>query len=269
VRQSSGAPAGYRAKVDERTRIELATTFDRAAELYDRVRPGFAASALEWVLPVGARRVLDLGAGTGKLTEALVARGLDVVAIDPAPNMLARLRDKLPDVDARVATSEATGLPDGDVDAVVVGSAFHWFARPDAEREMARVLRPGGVVGLLWNLRDPASPTVRAFHEAQAHATETMPGEHADVTLDPRWFGPTQHRQFPHTQELAPDQLVELVASRSYVIAMAEPERTHLLDRVRRFVDTSPALAGRATFDLPYLTLVRRASVRSPPLLAQ
>jgi ubiquinone/menaquinone biosynthesis C-methylase UbiE len=248
--------------VDERTRIELAATFDRAAELYDRVRPGFAESALEWVLPVGARRVLDLGAGTGKLTEALVARGLDVVAIDPAPNMLARLRDKLPDVDARVATSEATGLPDGDVDAVVVGSAFHWFARPGAEREMARVLRPGGVVGLLWNLRDPASPTVRAFHEAQAHATETMPDEHADVTLDPRWFGPTQHRQFPHTQTLRPEQLVELVASRSYVIAMAEPERTHLLDRVRRFVDTSPALAGRATFDLPYLTVVRRAARR-------
>jgi SAM-dependent methyltransferase len=248
--------------VDDGTRIALAATFDRAAELYDRVRPGFAAAALDWVLPAGARRVLDLGAGTGKLTAALVARGLDVVAIDPAPNMLARLQANLPDVDARVATSEATGLPDADVDAVVVGSAFHWFARPDAEREMARVLRPDGVVGLLWNLRDPTSATVQAFQEAQTHATETMPSEHAEVTLDPRWFGPTQYREFRHTQTMPPGQLVELVASRSYVIAMAEPERSQLLDRVRRVVASSPALAGRDTFDLPYLTVVRRAAVR-------
>lgn len=248
--------------MDERTRVELGATFDRAADLYDRVRPGFAEEALEWVLPAGTRRVLDLGAGTGKLTESLAARGLDVVAIDPSPNMLARLQAKLPDVDARLATSEATGLPDADVDAIVVGSAFHWFARPEAEREMARVLRPGGVVGLLWNLRDPASPTVQAFHQAQAHETETVVWEHADVTLDPRWFGPTQYRQFPHAQTLRPEQLVELVESRSYVIAMAEPQRSQLLDQVRLFVATSPALAGRETFDLPYLTVVRRASVR-------
>lgn len=164
--------------MDDRTRTRLAATFDGAAELYERVRPGFAPAALDWVLPDRARRVLDLGAGTGKLTEALVARGLEVVAVDPSPNMLAQLRFKLPGVDARVATSEATGLADGEVDAIVVGSAFHWFARPDAEREMARILRPGGVVGLLWNQRDPSSSTVRAFHQAQAHATETRPGEH-------------------------------------------------------------------------------------------
>lgn len=246
--------------MDEQTRIQLAATFDRAAELYDRVRPGFAPTALDWVLPPATRRVLDLGAGTGKLTAALVARGLDVVALDPSPKMLARLRANLPGVDARVATAEATGLPDADVDAIVVGSAFHWFSRPDAEREMARVLRPGGVVGLLWNLRDPSSPTVQAFHEAQAHATQTTPSEHSDVTLDRRWFGPTQHRRFRHTQTLRPEQLVELVASRSYVIAMAEPERERLLERVRRFTDTDPELAGRATFTLPYLTVVRRAT---------
>ena len=206
--------------------------------------------------------MLDLGAGTGKLTEALVARGLDVVAIDPSPNMLAQLSAKLPDVHALVATSEATGLPDASMDAVVVGSAFHWFTRPDAEREIARVLRPGGVVGLLWNIRDPSSAAVQAFHLAQAHTTETNPPDHSQVELDRRWFGPTEHGSFPHSQTLHPDDLVDLVASRSYVIATAEPERTELLDRVRAFVATSPELVGRDAFELPYLSEVRRATVR-------
>ena len=248
--------------MDDDTRIRLARTFDDEAELYERIRPSFAEAALDWALAAGAHRVLDLGAGTGKLTAALVERGLDVVAIDPSPNMLAQLRAKLPGVDARVATSEATGLPDASVDAIVVGSAFHWFTRPDAEREMARILRPGGVVGLLWNLRDPSSATVQAFHAAQAHATESQPPEHSRVTLDPRYFGPTEFGSFPHTQTMRPADLVDLVASRSYVIAMAEPERTRLLDRVRQFVDTSPDLIGRETFDLPYQTVVRRATVR-------
>jgi ubiquinone/menaquinone biosynthesis C-methylase UbiE len=248
--------------VDDDTRTRLAATFDDAAELYERVRPDFAAAAVEWALPHDARRVLDLGAGTGKLTEALVARGLDVIAIDPSPNMLDQLRAKLPTVDARVATSEQTGLADHSVDAVVAGSAFHWFTRPDADREIARVLRPGGAVALLWNIRDPDSQTVQAFHLAQAHATETQPPDHSRVELDRRWFGPTEVREFAHAQTLPPEQLVDLVASRSYVIAMAEPERSELLDRVRRFVRTSPELAGRDTFDLPFLTVVRRARVR-------
>ena len=240
----------------------MARTFDDEAELYERVRPSFAAAALDWALPAGAKRVLDLGAGTGKLTSALVERGLDVVAIDPSPNMLAQLQAKLPGVDARVASSEDTGLADASVDAIVVGSAFHWFTRPDAEAEMARILRPGGTAGLLWNLRDPSSPTVQAFHVAQAHATESQPPEHSRVTLDPHWFGPTEFGSFPHVQRLRPADLVDLVASRSYVIAMAEPDRARLLDRVRHFVRTDPGLAGQTTFDLPYLTVVRRATVR-------
>lgn len=245
--------------VDDAARVRLAGSFDSAAELYDRVRPRFAEAALDWVIPDGARRVLDLGAGRGKLTVSLVERGLDVVAVDPSPNMLDRLRANLPGVDSRLGRAEDTGLLDASVDAVVVGSAFHWFARPAADAEIARVLKPGGSAGLLWNRRDPFSSTVHAFDAAQAHANEPFPQEGADVTLDPVLFGPTEHRDFPHAQRVTPDQFVDLVASRSYVIEMAESERSRLLDRVREFVRTAPELAGREDFDLPYLTLARRA----------
>ncbi len=256
--------------MDDAERIRLAATFDSAAELYDRARPRFAEAAVDWALPVGARRVLDLGAGTGKLTASLVERGLDVIAMDPSPNMLALLRDRFPDVDARGGSAEAIGLPDAAVDAVVAGSAFHWFARPAADAEIARVLRPGGRVGLLWNQRDPSSPTVAAFDAAQRHATEPQVQEGSDVTLDGQWFWATERAEFSHVQPVTRDQLVELVASRSYVMAMGEPDRTELLKRVRGFADeharqartATESLSGVGAFDLPYLTLVRRAARR-------
>ncbi|MCW2526843.1 MAG: SAM-dependent methyltransferase [Pseudonocardiales bacterium] len=251
--------------MDDAKRIRLARTFDSAAELYDRVRPRFPDAALDWVLPVQAEQVLDLGAGTGKLTRSLVDRGLDVIAIDPSPNMLERLRANLPDVDARIGTAEATGLPDQSVDAVVAGSAFHWFARPAADAEIARILRPGGAVGLLWNRRDPASETAFAFDVAQAHKNEPKPQNNADVSLDPTWFGRTERRDFPHSERVTPQQLVDLVSTRSYVIDMDESERRKLLDNIRRFIDERPELAGQADFELAYLALARRATVLARP----
>lgn len=245
--------------MDDAERVRLGATFDTAAELYDRARPGFADAAVDWVLPPGARRVLDLGAGTGKLTASLMARGLDIVAVDRSPNMLARLRANLPGVRTMIGTAEATGLPAASVDAIVVGSAFHWFARPQAEEEMARVLVPGGRVGLFWNRRDPAAATTRAFDEARRRGGNRNGESHADVELDRRYFGPTERRDFPHHQRVTPEQFVELVASRSYVIDMAEPDRGELLERVRTFTRTDPAVAGRDVFDLAYLTLARRA----------
>src|SRR6266487_652098 len=143
---------GVRGKVgrlSDKDRRRLAASFDSAADLYERARPGYAHEALTWLLPVTAHRVLDLGAGTGKLTASLVTRGLDVVAIEPSSAMRAHLTARLSTVDVRDGTAEATGLPDNDVDAVVIGAALHWFDRPAADREIARVLRSGGVVGVL------------------------------------------------------------------------------------------------------------------------
>jgi SAM-dependent methyltransferase len=236
--------------ISDAERRRLAATFDGAAELYERARPGFPAAAVDWVLPPQARRVLDLGAGTGKLTASLVERGLDVVAVDPAPSMLAQLATKLPRVDARIGRAEASGLPDADVDAVLVSSAFHWFDRPAADAEIARVLRPGGTVGLLWNRRDPAAAVGAAFDEARA------PQDDGSTTLDRRWFGPTEGRDFRHSQTLTVQGFVDLVASRSYVIAMTEPERSSLLQRIRRLAQ---AEATSGIVELPYLTIALRA----------
>ncbi|MGI8879403.1 MAG: class I SAM-dependent methyltransferase [Jatrophihabitans sp.] len=240
-------------------RRRLAATFDSAAELYDSVRPDFAAAALGWVLPDRCRWVLDLGAGTGKLTELVVRRGLDVIAVDPSPNMLARLRARLPDVDARVGSAERIDLPDGSVDAVVVGSAFHWFDRPAADLEIARVLRSGGTVGLLWNRRDPSFAPWQVFDRADRARAHPQPSHGRDVTMAAEWFGPTKRREFPHSQRIAPQQIVDLLASRSYVIAMDEPARVELLDRVRESIRTHPDLIGRTEVDAPYLTTALRA----------
>ncbi len=136
-----------------------ARSFGAVAAAYAEHRPGYPAAALDWALaPVagsasGARTLLDLGAGTGKLTTALLGRGA-VIAVEPDPAMLAELRRRLPDVDAREGSAESIPLPTGSVDAVLVGQAWHWFDTGRALPELARVLRPGGVLAALWNADD-------------------------------------------------------------------------------------------------------------------
>ncbi|HYN72126.1 MAG TPA: class I SAM-dependent methyltransferase [Nakamurella sp.] len=140
---------------------ELAGSFQTAATGYARFRPGYPPSAVGAALPTDARRVLDLAAGTGKLTGSLIDRGLDVVAVEPLPGMLAELAWRFPSVTAVLGSAEAIPLRDGIFDCVVVGQAFHWFDHERALSEMARVLRPGGTLSLLWNHDDETDPLVR------------------------------------------------------------------------------------------------------------
>lgn len=140
---------------------ELAGSFQTAATGYARFRPGYPPSAVGAALPPGARRILDLGAGTGKLTESLVRRGLDVVAVEPLSGMLSELARRHPSVTAVLGSAEAIPLRDGIFDCVVVGQAFHWFDRTQALDEIARVLRPGGTLSLLWNHDDDTDPLVK------------------------------------------------------------------------------------------------------------
>ena len=163
-----------------REREDMSTSFGRAAATYEAGRPEYPAEAVEWMLePVASRKplqVADVGAGTGKLTRAVLALGADVVAIDPDTAMLEQLRVGLPEVRTVEGTAERLPLPDASVDAVVLGQAWHWVDPDAGSAEVGRVLRPGGVLGLVWNIRDEREPWV-------ARLTEIMHGSNAEQLI--------------------------------------------------------------------------------------
>ncbi|PRY16122.1 class I SAM-dependent methyltransferase [Kineococcus rhizosphaerae] len=225
-----------------------ARSFGAAAGEYARARPGYPDDAVDFLV-AGARRVLDLGAGTGKFTASLVARGLDVVAVEPSPQMLAELRSTL-DVEAHEGSAEATGLPDACVDAVVVAQAWHWVDPARAVPEVARVLRPGGTLGLVWNVRDESVPWVgRVWAIAQQGSEHEMRSSAANVGA-PFTGGETFTTRFEHVTDRA--GILDLVASRSYVIVLADHERADLLAEVGRVLDEE--FAPGEEVRVPYLT---------------
>jgi SAM-dependent methyltransferase len=135
-----------------------ALSFGRFADAYARWRPGYPSDAVDWMVPPDASRLADVGAGTGKLTAALVERGLVVHAVEPDPAMLAVLRRLVPEAVAHPGSSEALPLADRSVDAVLVADAWHWFEPEPSIAEVRRVLRPGGWLALVWNLVKPVEP---------------------------------------------------------------------------------------------------------------
>jgi SAM-dependent methyltransferase len=240
--------------VERRERLGL--SFGPAAGDYERVRPSYPAEAVTWLLGGERRRVLDLGAGTGKLTRVLVALGHDVVAVEPIDEMRAQLGVALPDVEALAGSAEAIPLPDRSVDAVTVGQAFHWFDTVRALPELARVIRPGGVLALIWNFRDERVPWVAAL--SPSSLPEWLP-EGWEQEIAPPLFDPVEQRDFSFDQELEPEDVVTLIASRSALITMPPDERAATLARVRDLLATDPAVAGRRTIRLPYFTRAFRA----------
>jgi len=241
------------------------TSFGSVAHVYERSRPGYPRVAVEWLLGAPPLRVLDLGAGTGKLTGVLVEVGHDVVAVEPSEGMRAAMAAALPGVRVLDGAAEAVPLPDGDVDAVVAGQAYHWFDEGRAHAEMARVLRPGGRVGLLWNLRDESAAWVAALThvlgEEAAGDTSSRMGEDLRPSLGPA-FTEAERGEFRHSVEVTLGTLIELVSSRSYVITLPRGARADLLERVRELVRTHPDTVGRDTLELPYVTACYRARKR-------
>jgi SAM-dependent methyltransferase len=240
--------------------ISAAASFGVAAAAYERGRPQYPNEAVEWLLPSAARRVLDLGAGTGKLTGLLQRRGLDVVAVEPLSGMRDRLAAALPEVTLLAGTAEAIPVEDGVVDAVLVAQAWHWVNPMLAIPEVARVLAPGGRLGLLWNIRDERESWVRDLGRLM-HAHGERDSDGPKPAVGPP-FGPIEHREVAWKHWLTRASLVDLVASRSYVITLPREERDAVLADVRRLADTHPDLAGAERFPLPYLTQCFRADLR-------
>ena len=213
--------------------------------LYERGRPPYPPEAVDWLLPEGASRVLDLGAGTGKLTRQLRDRGLDVIAVEPSAGMREQLARAVPGVTVHAGSAEEIPLADGSVDAVLVAQAWHWVDRSRAVPEVARVLVPGGRLGLVWNIRDEREDWVaelgRILHD---------PGEHRsqDRGLIGPPFGPVERCDVEWKHRLSPDELIDLAASRSYVITMPDEQRAAVLAAVRRLAGSPsrPGGVGRA-----------------------
>ena len=244
---------------DGRTNRSL--SFGSQAAAYERGRPSYPPAAIDWLLQADdrwdAHDVLDLGAGTGKLTTRLVERGLNVVAVDPIAEMLDVLTSTLPETPALLGTAERIPLPDNSVDAVLVAQAWHWVDPEQAVPEVARVLRPGGRLGLLWNVRDERLGWVKEFgrivglEHDWANATVELPAPFTDV----------QTHRVEWTNYITPQALIDYVASRSYCITSPATVRARTLDQVRDLLATHPALAQSNGLAMPYITVCIRATL--------
>lgn len=244
--------------------------FAAGADAYERGRPEYSGEAVARLieeLGIGpGRRVLDLAAGTGKLTRQLAPTGAEIVAVEPIAEMRAKLAASLPGVEAIEGTAEQIPLPGQSVDAVVVGQAFHWFDSFRAVSEIHRVLRPNGAVGLIWQSRNPIRPWIERLDEIIDRADDGPPrfrtGEWRrgfDVTA---LFEPLQHATFDHVHRGSPETIVDRVASISYVAAKPPHECEVILDEVRHLLATDPDTAGLEVIELPYRAHVYWARAR-------
>lgn len=241
--------------------------FSRGAEAYTRGRPDFPPQAMDWLMTdLGLRAgktALEIGAGTGKFTRLLAATGASVIAVEPVTAMLERLVSHKPsDAAITAVRGQAQSLPvaSGICDAVLCAQAFHWFATPAALAEIHRVLRPGGLFGLIWNVRDDSVDWVAQLDEIMAPFEGDAPryynGEWRRV-FPARGFGPLQEKAFASSHVGTPEHvIVDRVASVSFIAALDSPARNRVLDQVRDLISATPALSRAETVEFPYVTRV-------------
>jgi SAM-dependent methyltransferase len=247
---------------DRDERIRRAASFGSVADAYERGRPGYPDDAVRWLAGEAPRDVVDLGAGTGKLTRSLVALGHRVTAVEPLAEMLAELRAAVPDATALAGSAESIPLDAESVDVVTCAQAFHWFDHGPALAEIARVLRPGGRLSLVWNTRDDSQAWVGELTETIIGRSEFRSGGVVSVvtTIDGSGlFGQVERASFEHVQMLGRDDLVELVRSRSQCAVLSDDERRPVLEHVGALFDEH---ATDGSLAMPYVTECFRAALR-------
>ncbi|TFV99002.1 class I SAM-dependent methyltransferase [Leifsonia flava] len=236
-----------------------AASFGENAGGYDAHRPSYPLETVRWLIgggegasgdAPGDLEVLDLGAGTGKLTERLVELAASVTAVDPSPEMLEVLGERMPHVRTLVGSAEAIPLPDDSVDLVTVAQAWHWVDPEAATREVLRVLRPDGRLALIWNTRDDTIPWVdalsaamhRGLHEATAFHPTLGAGLELTAKREERWMSRTTRQG-----------LLELATTRSYYLTASAEERSAMLERIESVLDSHPETRAPEIL-LPYVT---------------
>lgn len=233
-----------------------ALSFGDVAAAYDRARPTYPRAAAAWAVGDQPTTVLELGAGTGKLTEVLVSLGHDVHATDPDEQMLTVLRERLPEVRTSLASAEDIPAPDASYDVVVAAQAFHWFDHERAVPEIARVLKPGGRVALMWNVRDERIPWVRKLGRIIG-SQEQSRSEEPLVTS--ALFDALESESFRHWQVVDRESIQELALSRSNVASLDEAARAETLAEVVAFYDDYGR--GMDGMQLPYIAHCFRSPV--------
>jgi SAM-dependent methyltransferase len=242
---------------------ERRTSFGSVAADYAALRPGYPADVVSFLLGDRPLRVLDLGAGTGLLTDVLLAAGHDVVAVDPSAEMLAQLRARHPDVPAHVGGAEAVPLPDASVDAVVAGQAAHWFDPEPAAAQLRRVLRPGGVVGLVWNTRDETVAWVAALGAALAAEARDHESDQGVVAAFAAALpADVVTARSAVVQQVTAEEVVAGIGTRSYAATMTPGAREVFLGGIRDLLAGHPDTAGRDVLELPYRTDAHRLTPR-------
>jgi SAM-dependent methyltransferase len=239
-------------------------SFGEHADAYERARPAWPEEAARWLVPEGAELVVEVGAGTGKLTRAVAALGVRIVAVEPDARMLAVLREG--GLEGIEGTAEAIPVADGEADAVIAGSSLHWFDFDRALTEFRRVLRAGGRFGFGWNHRDERHPAIAAMSEviySSRPSRQTSGWKRRDWASEVArtgLFGEVEHMLFEHVHELPREALGDHLLSYSGLAALAAPERRREFAAVAEILDADPSLHDGDRLRLPFVVDAYRAT---------
>ena len=239
-------------------------SFGEQADAYERTRPEWPKEAARWLAPESARLVVELGAGTGKLTRTIAGLAQRVVAVEPDPRMLAVLHER--GLEGIEGTAEAIPFGDGEADGVVAGSSLHWFEFDRALGEIHRTLRPDGLFGFGWNHRDERHPTIAAMSEAiysSRPSRQTSGWRRRDwvsEVMRTGLFGEVEHVLFEHVHELPRGALADHLLSYAGLAALPEHERRREFATVAEILDADPSLHDGDRMRLPFIVDAYRAT---------